>query len=384
MAEEADDFSADILAAVQQVESATPGSTGELGALAKDMPSQGDDSQEAKAQRARDEAGRFAKQEAKQETKQDAVDQPTDPAQDAKPLQEAKPGADQEIAVPGSWKAAAQPLWKDIPALAKAEIARREQEFSRTVNEKVSELSRVKGQYDEIEQVLGPRRELLALNYGSVGKALNQLFTLSDLASKSPKDFLAWYSQNTGTDLKALVADLYGEGNEGRQQPIVPPEIQQRITGLETTLTRFQQQQQESALADRARQMQAVAEEKDSTGNLVRPFFKELMEKGQIGPLLPMLAQQNPGLSAGELARLAYDKAVRLDDDVFSRIQQTKQQRDAEEKAQRERAEAAQRAAKSSPGDAPNRFTPSSGGSNNIRDDVAAAVHAAYGTSARL
>jgi hypothetical protein len=63
--------------------------------------------------------------------------------------------------------------------------------------------ARVNG-YAGIEQVIGPRREAWAMAGIAPEAAVNQLFALSDFASRDPQQFIEWFAANNNIDLSAI------------------------------------------------------------------------------------------------------------------------------------------------------------------------------------
>lgn len=392
---ENDDIRGDLLAAVTSIETANPGSTGSMASVAAERaaPKGAEESPAANpvgsppsaptGDKDRDDKGKFLPKVEAKETK--SVETKVSAEKTAeKPLEEAKPGAegDKPDAAPGSLPGILKQKWATLDPDAKKHISAMEQKLATQAGTLGDQLKQAKNQIDEIEPALGPRRHALIANYGSVGKAVTHLFNLSDFASKDPPGFVAWYAQQTGLDLNALAQG-------GQQQPAaqpqtqhVPPEVLQRLAGLESKFQQTEQQQQESRLSNDAAEIGSVATEKDAQGNFVRPYFEDL--RPQIGPLLSIVRKENPGMSVREVAAEAYDRAVWANKDTRAQMVQVSVSREAEDKAAQARAEAAKRAGKSTFGDPPNRFNAPAAESGSVRDDISKAVYASMGGASRL
>lgn len=383
-----DDIRADLAAAVTAVEEANPGSTGGLsGAVSPgtEVLTEGKDGKDnapetLASDRQRDETGKFV---AKEKSGVEPEKKEAPQGKESAPEEGEKTGATEPAkagGAPATWKPDARKVWDQIPAAARAEIERREKEIARFSTEKGAELNRIKSFHDEVEQALGTDADYLRVNYGSVGQGLKTLMNISRFAGKQPVEFLNWYAAQHNLDLKALVGQESGEPSNGK--PALDPAIAQRLSGLEAQVQGFQKQTQDQQLAQRAADIASVANEMDDQGNLVRPFFDEL--RAEIGPLLQIIAKQNPAWSVRDVTIAAYEKAARLNDNVFAMIQQAKAGKEAEDKAARERAEAANRARKSNIGGPPNGFTPPATTGNDLRDEISTQVYASMGGSARL
>lgn len=113
--------------------------------------------------------------------------------------------------------------------------------------------------------------------------------------------------------------------------------LQQKVGSLESTLASRQEADVNGSIA-------AFATEKDASGNPLRPHFKDVEE--EMYPIVVHMRAQNPNLSNAEILRAAYDKAVRLNDDIWNKTQSEKQAADLERKKREaaEQAKAAQQA----------------------------------------
>lgn len=393
-AEEKDDIRGDLMAAVSTIEQASPGSTGKMGDLAKSSappadatPASSPPPDKSGGAEVRDDKGRF--KPTKDKSGIEAAEKPSaeTPKPAEKPLDGVEPGADGKDAkaspdaAPGSLPGALKQKWAALDPDAKAYIRAQETKLSTLAGTHGDKIKQLETQLNEFEPVIGPRRGALTANYGSVGAAVKRMFDLSDFASQDPPGFVAWFAQQSGIDLHALIGQQSQAAPGQQPQTAVPPELMQRLNGLESKLQASERQAQESRLANDAAEIRAVYEETDAQGNYVRPFFEEL--RPQIGPLLSIVKKEHPEWSARQIAAAAYDKAVWMNDDVRSRVLAAKDQSEQQKKEAAARAEAAERARKSTGGDPPNRFT-GGGESGSVRDEISKLVHASFAGGSRL
>lgn len=98
----------------------------------------------------------------------------------------ATPPADR-IAAPENWKGAGKLKWEKLPRDIQQEIVA---EFGR--------IGQIESQLSAYRQAIGPRAARLAAEYGSVERAIEQLFALSDFAAADANGFLNWFAQTRG------------------------------------------------------------------------------------------------------------------------------------------------------------------------------------------
>lgn len=72
--------------------------------------------------------------------------------------------------------------------------------------------------YEPMEKVLSSRRDVLTAQYGSVDKALEQLFHLSDFAGRDLPGFIRYLTQARGFDLNQLVQQQQQSPQQPQQQ----------------------------------------------------------------------------------------------------------------------------------------------------------------------
>jgi hypothetical protein len=75
--------------------------------------------------------------------------------------------------------------------------------------------------YEPIDRVLSQqRKDALAMQYGGVDRALEQLFALSDFAARDPNGFVTHFAQQRGLNLSQLMQPQA----QGQQQPQYTPQ----------------------------------------------------------------------------------------------------------------------------------------------------------------
>lgn len=180
-------------------------------------------------------------------------------------------------------------------------IQARDAAFNNWVAPLVSQLNG----FEAIEKVIGPRREAWARNGMSPEQAVNQLFALSDFASRDPAGFIQQFAATNNIDLTTLEDD-------GEQVDPEVLELRQKVAQLEQGFQSNQQQQQQQTQQqqhqERAQQVAQFATEKDAQGQLLRPHFEAVVDN--IMQALPGLRAANPNAHPSQLLQSAYDTAI--------------------------------------------------------------------------
>jgi hypothetical protein len=246
-------------------------------------------------------------------------------------------------------------------------------QFVERTMEAVEQRSQLYSEYDQLEQLIGPRREAWAQQGSNVYAAVNQLFSLSDFAGRSPGEFVMWFADQHKLDLDALL----DERDAMQQQAPVDPRLnglQQEIVQLKTLLTGQLTQQQQQQQATNLREVQQFMDAKDATGKPLRPYFSEVVPELQRH--IAVIKQQQPWLSGQEVLQAAYDFACYTNVAVRERIQQ-EQQRALRDKAVAEAARA-RAAAKSISGGPVSGVSKAPNNANrSLREELQAAFAAA-------
>jgi hypothetical protein len=223
--------------------------------------------------------------------------------------------------------------------------------------------------YDQLETVIGPRRQAWAINGVSEAQAVNQLLALSDFAGQSPPDFIAWFAGQHGVDLAALAQQ--GQVSDQYIDPVVQELREQvnQLTGQLTHITTGQQQAQHNSLVEVTAQFAAEAGE---NGQPLRPHFAELGTG--ILPYINQVKAEMPHASPREVLSEAYDRACWATPTVRAKVLASQEASRLAE--QRVTAARAQAAGSSVVGQAPasGSTAPKVQGEGTVRDHLRAAI----------
>lgn len=336
----------DVLAAFNAVE--TP----------SDTPEPVVETEEQKAERLRDEQGRFVKADEKPEKAEPDVKAEAKP--DAKPEKvdtKAEPKAD--IAPPVEWKGNAKIDWNRLPSSVK-----------QAISEEYTKFSEVSRKVEAIDKVLTPeRRQQLAMAYGNDMSGLDQILNAVAYSNKDPMGFIQWFAQNNRIDLSGLVSPAQ------QQQPAVDPQLQQllspvlnKITSLEQTIQQRQQYEAQQSQAQVQQELNAFLSDHQNY-----PYAQDV--RRQMGVLMDAAAQEGRTLTLKE----AYDQAVWANPQTRSQLLAQQAQQSTQ---QLQAAAQQKRQLSSGIAGAPGTAQPLNGITNpkaTVRDDVIAAMRAASG-----
>lgn len=277
----------------------------------------------------RDEAGRFAAKEAEPEAPA-APEEPDD-------YDEAV-GLDRET-------------WKLTPAQAR--------ERAKALAREAKEAAERAKEYEPLARVVGPRRDALRATWGDEGRAVEQLFHLSDWAERDFAGFVKHLASQRGIDLRALVPQ---QQDAGQQQPQTYEQLvaQAREEARRAAQEEFQARETQRALADFDRN-EAFEFRHDPE---VRKVMGGLLASGAAADLptaYSMATKAHPTIAAKLAERESAERA----------------KREAEERARRDREKAsAAVSVRGAPGTA---RPPAAAAPASIRDSLMAGWDAASG-----
>ena len=280
---------------------------------------------EGKADKPRDETGKF-------KPKEQATQEPLDQGMQPGPKSGPKTQADR---APQAWRPEVREHWNQLPDTVRSEIARRESEHARFIQES----SEARKNYDAMMKTIAPYEAFIRAENSNPVQAIDNLMSTA-----------ARLRTGTAPELAQLVAGIvnqYGTGRFGNgfiemldsalagQAPRVDPQqaameqaLNQRLAPMQQMLTQFQQAQQ----SQQQQIAQAAASEVETFlgqaefGNDVREDMADLLEAAQ---------RKGQNLTLQD----AYKKACLLNDNVRAVISQRVKAKGAQQTTQ-----AAQRA----------------------------------------
>lgn len=182
-------------------------------------------------------------------------------------------------------------------------------EIQQFVGRTMEAVSAQAGRYNEYQQLeqhlIGPRRAAWAQNGIQPAQAINQLFALSDYASRDPKSFVLWFAKENNVDLDAALDELDQQGNTPADPTVQA--LQRQVQELSGTVNQYQTAQQQEMQNANLTAVQNFAQEKDEAGKLKRPYLAEVMDT--FPTQVQVIRAANPTKPNHEVLQEAYANA---------------------------------------------------------------------------
>lgn len=303
------------------------------------------ETEQQKADRARDERGRFA-----------SKDQAAEPVEAASP-----PALTQDaeaIQPPISWKPEEKELWAKVPAELRPVLARREQELLADYTRKTQHAAQIAREAEPIRQVLAPYAPILQQQGLAPDQAVSLLMNAHVKLESNPAAAIAELIRSYNLQPEHVMQALHAPA----APQYVPPQVallEQRLAQLEADRQQAIQAQHQQRFMSLQQEVDAFQSETLPDGNLARPYAKEL--ENLMASILPQLRQENPGAGNRAILEAAYDWALHANPKTRQTILQQSDQKRREEATAK--AQKAKQAAVSING------APGSGASNAIPTD---------------
>jgi hypothetical protein len=263
------------------------------------------------AERARDEKGRFAKggEQPKAEARP-AEPKPTDPAKPAAPVEakplEPKPEAGPPVKAPQSWKPQAREAFAKAPPEVQQEVMRREAEIARALQEAAP----VRQFAQQVQQSLAPYEGIArASGMDAMTWAGQALQTFAGLHQGTPQyraEIIAKAINAYGIDVDAVNAVMQGQAPQAHAAPQQPPQDVSRLVQQE--FQRVAQEAQQQRATSAWEQFQASAPE----------FLDDVKDD------MRFILEREGAANRNMTYQQAYDRAVKLNEDVSAILAQRK------------------------------------------------------------
>jgi hypothetical protein len=309
-----------------------------------------------RAQRERDEKGRFKSKTAAEPAgaaepvagEKPAGVAPAPPA--GTPVTPAPAVVEPVEKAPQSWKPLAREAWAKLPPEARQEVLRRETDHNRLLQE-TAEARRTHSQFQE---VIRPFEAMIRAEAGDPMRGIgNLLGTAYQLRTGSPTQkaqIAAGIIQAYGVDIDTLAAALDGKAApQGQPQPMYDPRVDQIYQQMQAA----QQSRQQMAVEGARSQIEEAREQFE--------FFDDLRQ--DMADLIELKTKQGQKLTLKQ----AYERTLALSEDHQNIIRQREAgKRAAAASAQTQRAKAASSSVKSSHAVTP----PRSREGTSLREDL--------------
>ena len=218
------------------------------------------------------------------------------------------------LAAPTTWPAEHREAFSDLPEEQQNFMLQREKERDAAFTRKTTELAEQRREVEGVAGVLAPYKEQMRAHGISEAEYISRLMSYDNALRQNPQAAIGQLAQHYGINLSNDSGVDWEDEN-----PTDPRfmQLQQELKQTKDEIQSFKQGQIHREQQQVVGQVEAFAAEKDSKGNLKRPHFEAVRER--MGRLI----------TAGETTDIqeAYEKAVRMDDDLY------KQSIDAERRA---------------------------------------------------
>lgn len=168
------------------------------------------------------------------------------------------------------WSADEKASFAALPREAQEFVLKREGDVEKTFTQKTQEIAEQRKNYESLEQVLAPRRHELT-RQGGEARVINELFQLSDYANRDPAGFIQYFAKNNGIDL--------GSFNQPAEEGSTDSAIhayKRDVDSIKQELFSQKQQAENSRKEAVNKEIDQFSTEKDTSGNLKRPYFDEV------------------------------------------------------------------------------------------------------------
>lgn len=202
--------------------------------------------------------------------------------------------------------------------------------LDRTVDQVAQQAARYQ-EYGQLEQLIGPRRQLWAQEGMNSFAALNSLLQLSDFAGRDPSQFVLWFAEQHRLDLDAILDERDAAQAGSGMDPTLAPLVEE-VRQLRDTVSNFTTQASDKDVNANMQVIQQFMAEANQDGSLKYPHFQDVA--GSIGQYVANIKANQPFLSPYETLKAAYDFACFNDPTVRGKIQAGEASAIAAKKAQ--------------------------------------------------
>lgn len=226
----------------------------------------------------------------------------------------------EKLRPPVGWTREGKASWDSLPPDVQKSVLKREEEFSNGIKQYADKAK----SFDELDQVIAPYKQMIS-SYGvTLAQTVDRLFkwmnALSHQDMNVKTNAFKSLAQSFGFDISSLAQTSSGENKTENTNSFDPSIIDQRLSPVLSEVQALKQQQQEAQAAAAAQMIAQWSKDKPYF-NDVRTDMYRLIESGAVPPL------QNGDIDLDT----AYNKAIRLNEQVWDSIQLEQQAKKDEE-----------------------------------------------------
>lgn len=221
--------------------------------------------------------------------------------------QKEDPSDGKPVPAPSAWTPAEKAEFAKLPPAVQQTIARREAEAVRATRTAQQEASQLRTRVQEYEHVATAHSQRLALRGETPTQAMNRLFQLEQVFERDPAAVLKHLAAQAGINLSQLT-NAAGETPTNTPSDPIALQALQRAEQLERELQERDNVARRAELQRNTSIVDQFANERDSSGQLKRPFYAEL--ENEVADEILRLRQLNPNIEPREVLQQAYDACV--------------------------------------------------------------------------
>lgn len=287
-----------------------------------------------KGERERDNTGKFKSQQT------DASKSSVEPEVKDEQKKVSSPPTEQ-LKPPVGWTKEGKTAWETLPPDVQKSVLKREEEFSNGIKQYADKAKA----FEELDQVIAPYKQMISQFGVTPVQTVAKLFEWMHALGQPSQEYKAMAFRMLADQFQFDISNLaprakMTEENDDTLQfdpRIIDQTLNQRLQPIQQELATFKQMQEEESRRVAAAQLADWSKDKPYYER-VKQTMHRLFTSGEV----PIVGN-NLDLDT------AYNKAIRLHDDVWAEIQAEAQQKaaqEAQEKAEREAKEKAERFAR--------------------------------------
>lgn len=243
--------------------------------------------------------------EEKEEEESEEVQEQAEPQE----VKEGEASTEDDIEPPYNWTAQGKEWFSKLPREAKQEYAKRAKEMDRQFHSVNQEWSKIRNEYQELNQALAPYEKTWASAGLTKTEAVKNLMRAQMMLDNNLIGGLDAIARTYGTSLSGILQQVQ-QGNVPQQQDPTIQALTQEVQLLKQQLSVGQQQVWEQTATAKLQEMHAVRDEKDEYGRYLRPELHDEQFVTSLAPIYSALEQSFPTASPRELLAKAYTAAT--------------------------------------------------------------------------
>lgn len=219
--------------------------------------------------------------------------------------EKAKESLPQALEPPKHWADADKTLFAKAPPEIQQRWLAREAEQQKGLDGKFQEIAGFKREREVLDEMFAPLARDLELRGISRPQFIQSLLGAHKYLASEPQKAIRWLAEQYNVDLSTL--------NEQAQSNPQAEALMREIHGLKTQVNGFMSVQQQAEHQANYGKVESFAEAKDDKGQLLHPHFDEVA-----ADVLTLMKAGTKDLGQ------AYTKAVRMNDEVWTKVQAEK------------------------------------------------------------